>query len=99
MAAPVALSGSGKYGVMVGMSLSSLPSAPGAPSGHKGIGSLVSARIRVADNNRAASVEKVFMVDLERKHTRNASGFNDELDGRRVVGSFCLLAARWFDTP
>src|ERR1700722_2643781 len=38
MPAPVAISGAGQKGVSVGMSLSSLPSAPGAPSGHNTTG-------------------------------------------------------------
>ena len=36
MAVPVALVG-GKYGVMVGISLDEVPSAPGAPLGQSGI--------------------------------------------------------------
>src|ERR1700689_1906869 len=38
MAAPVALSGSGRNAVRVGMSFGSLPKAPGAPSGQSGMG-------------------------------------------------------------
>src|SRR5947209_19952472 len=38
MAAPVALSLAGKYTVSSGMSLGSLPTAPGAPSGQRAMG-------------------------------------------------------------
>src|SRR6266480_583263 len=41
-AAPEALAGVAKYGVSVGMSLSSWPSAPGAPLGQSGVGSAAS---------------------------------------------------------
>ena len=47
MARPLALSFSGRNGVSVGMSLSAVPKAPGAPSGHSGIGDKVSAKLNI----------------------------------------------------
>src|SRR6266511_2380916 len=62
IAAPVALEGSARYGVIVGISLSSLLKAPGAPSGQSGIGSLTSARETRLKTRRAVRVEIAFMA-------------------------------------
>src|SRR2546430_3053229 len=57
----------------MGMSLSSLPSAPGAPFGQSGIGSFTSARNRIAKESSRADATRVFMVDRTRSIRRLAT--------------------------
>src|SRR2546426_3840502 len=62
MAAPVPLSASAKKGVIVGMSFSSLPNAPGAPFAQSGTGSLTWACNCIAKESERADAKRVFMV-------------------------------------
>src|SRR5206468_1724976 len=82
--------------VTVGMSLSSLPSAPGAPLGQSGRGSFISARDKRQKEERMATAKKVFMDFPVAKPTRIADRFNAEFRPwyLRMHGSACRVAAR-----
>src|SRR6266516_1397807 len=65
MAAPVALAGSGRNGVSAGMSFASLPSAPGAPSGHSGRVFVDCARANTVKQQTPRRVRWVFISRRE----------------------------------
>src|SRR5882724_7434111 len=80
---------------MVGTSFSSFPNAPGAPSGQRGIGSLISACIETEKATSAARSKLVFMArvvgyfDSEAELNKGQVAFNEETGngrGRIVVG-------------